>query len=62
MTKASRFTQADVTRAVRACEKAGLCVAGAKINVDGSILVLTSQAQPANDVGNPLDRLHGPQT
>ena len=60
MTKPVRFSAADVTRAVKAMEKAGLQVAGAKIEPDGSITVLTGEGLPANDVGavNPLDRLH----
>lgn len=57
MTKPARFTQADLTRAVTAMRKAGCCVTGAKIEPDGSILVLTDVARPANDI-NPLDRLH----
>lgn len=59
MTTPARFTMADVTRAVRAAEKAGLCVAGFKITDDGSILVLTPDSGVANDAApNPLDRLH----
>ena len=58
MTKPARFSQADVTRAVKAAEKAGLQVAGYEISPEGLIRVLTSAALPANDVGNPLDRLH----
>jgi hypothetical protein len=42
---------------VRAFEKAGLCVAGAKINpLTGEITVLTSAGAPANDTVNPLER------
>lgn len=60
MTRAARFSQADVTRAVKAVERAGLQVAGAKISPDGSIVVLTGEGLPANDIGNPLERhLHG---
>ena len=50
------FKQADLTRAVKALAKAGLSVAGAKIAPDGSITVLTG-IEPANDAGNPLDRI-----
>jgi hypothetical protein len=56
MTRAARFTSADLTRAVSAMRKAGCCVAGAKIEPDGSITVLTDIAKAANDA-NPLDRV-----
>jgi hypothetical protein len=59
MTRAARFTQADITRAVCAMRKAGCAVTGAKIEPDGSITVLTDLARAANDKLNPLDRLHG---
>lgn len=59
MTRAARFTAADLTRAVCAMRKAGCCVTGAKIEPDGSILVLTDVAVAMNDRHNPLDRLHG---
>jgi hypothetical protein len=36
--------------------KAGCPVAGAKIELDGSITVLTEVTRPANDI-NPLERL-----
>lgn len=58
VTKATRFTQADLKRAIDAVRKAGLCVAGATIGPDGSITVLTGNGEPANDRTNPLDRLH----
>jgi hypothetical protein len=56
MTRAARFTSADLTRAATAMRKAGFCVSGAKIEPDGSILVLTDVARAANDA-NPLDRV-----
>lgn len=59
MTRPARFTVADIARAVKALEKAGYKVAGAEISPEGSIRVLTGDALPANDRGNPLDRLHG---
>lgn len=59
MTRAARFTVPDLTRAIRAFEKAGYRVAGGKIAPDGSIEILTSLGDPANDRGNPLDRLLG---
>jgi hypothetical protein len=56
MTRPSRFTSADLERAVKAVRKAGERVAGAKIELDGSITVLTGTGQAAND-RNPLDRI-----
>jgi hypothetical protein len=56
VTRAARFTQADLTRAVKAAEKAGLCVAGYEIKPDGTIAVLTGTGVAAND-SNPLDRV-----
>jgi hypothetical protein len=57
MTRPARFSQSDLTRAVKALEKAGMSVAGAKINPDGTITVLTGEPQAANDRLNPLDRV-----
>jgi hypothetical protein len=59
MTRPARFTAADLSRAVCAMRKAGCCVTGARIEIDGSITVLTDVARAANDRPNPLDRLHG---
>jgi hypothetical protein len=56
MTRAARFKQSDLTRAAKALERAGLQIAGAKINPDGSITVLTGEPTAAND-SNPLDRV-----
>jgi len=56
VTRPARFTQSDLTRAVKAAEKAGLCVAGYEIRPDGTIKVLTGNGEPAND-RNPLDRV-----
>lgn len=58
MTKPARFSQADIARAAKGMEKAGLRVAGAKIDPDGSITVLIEPQATANDRVNPLDRLH----
>jgi hypothetical protein len=56
----ARFTQADVTRALRAVEKAGLPIAGVEISIQtGNIRILTGEPEAANDRPNPLDRLHG---
>jgi hypothetical protein len=61
VTKPARFSQTDLTRAIRAFEKAGLQVAGAEIQPTGTIRILTGEPTAANDAGgpNPLDRLHG---
>ncbi len=56
MTRPARFSQADLTRAVHAMRKAGCDVAAAKIQPDGTIVVLTGGREAANDT-NPLDRV-----
>jgi hypothetical protein len=56
VTRPSRFSQADLTRAIKAAEKAGLHVAGYEISIDGTIRILTPAMLPANDTGNPLER------
>lgn len=59
MTRAARFTQADLTRVLRGVEKAGV-EATVEICPDGTIRVLTGGKHVANDSYNPLDRmLHG---
>jgi hypothetical protein len=54
----ARFTQAELLRAIEAVRKAGLPVSGARIEPDGTIVVLTATggAIAAND-RNPLDRV-----
>lgn len=58
MKKPLRFTQAELVRAIEAVQKAGLLVGGAKIEPDGTIVVLTGPTSgiAAND-SNPLDRV-----
>lgn len=57
MTRPARFSATDLTRAIRAFEKAGLQVAAGKIGPDGTIQILTAMGQAANDSGpNPLER------
>jgi hypothetical protein len=56
VTKPTRFTQADVRRAIDAVKAAGLPCAGVRITPDGTITVLTVGSVPANDE-NPLDRV-----
>jgi hypothetical protein len=43
--RAVRFTQADVARAVKAAQKAKLSIWGVRIEPDGSILIFTAQRQ-----------------
>jgi hypothetical protein len=52
MTRAARFSQADLTRAVRAFEKAGLCVARARIEPDGSIEVVAGTPDNSDNAAN----------
>lgn len=61
MTARARFSQADLTRAIRAAEKCGLSVSGYEIDpASGVIRILTGLPTPANDRRrNSLDRLHG---
>lgn len=58
MTKPVRFSAADLKRAIRAMEESGLSIGGARIEPDGTIVVLATGpgAIPAND-RNPLDRV-----
>lgn len=44
MTKPRPFRQRDVTRAVRAIEKAGKTVAGVRIETDGTIIIMADIA------------------
>jgi hypothetical protein len=59
MTRPARFTQAELVRAIEAVQKAGLLVNGARIEPDGTIVVLAAPLGviPANDRLNPLDRV-----
>lgn len=58
MTRPNRFSQADLTRAIKGVEKAGLRVSGARIEPGGTIVVLTAANDETNGRPNPLDRLH----
>ena len=55
---AGRFREADVTRAIKAFEKAGLCVARARIEPDGSIEIVAGDPDKADNsnwfAGSPL--------
>jgi hypothetical protein len=58
VTKPARFTSADLTRALRSVDKAGMRGAVIELTPDGKILILTSAQAAANDVRrNPLDRV-----
>jgi hypothetical protein len=58
MTRAARFTQADLTRAVTAMEKAGACVSRVRIAPDGSIELVVGEPDKADNgnwfSGSPL--------
>ena len=41
MTRPNRFSQTDITRAVKAVEKVGLCVSRVRIEPDGAITQIT---------------------
>jgi hypothetical protein len=60
VTRAARFRTSDVTRAIRAAEKAGLSVGRIKIGTDGSIEVVAGEpeAHHGSDwfAGGPLYR------
>jgi hypothetical protein len=55
---AARFREADVTRAIKAFEKAGLCVARARIEPDGAIEVIAGNPEASDNsnwfAGSPL--------
>jgi hypothetical protein len=55
VTQRARFTQADIARVLKGAKRAGVDVQ-ARIEPDGTIVVLTGQGIPANDA-NPLDRV-----
>jgi hypothetical protein len=58
MTRPTRFTQADLTRAVLALEKAGVCVSRVRIAPDGSIELIAGVPERADNAnwfaGSPL--------
>jgi hypothetical protein len=60
VTKPARFTQSDVTRAIRAFEKAGLSVKRARIEPDGAIEVVAGEPESEDKsnwfAGGPLYR------
>jgi uncharacterized LabA/DUF88 family protein len=57
VSRAVRFSQSDLIRAMKAAEKAGYRVAGYEIRTDGSIKVeLGEQAEQDWRTGSPLYR------
>jgi hypothetical protein len=60
VSKAARFREADVTRAIKAFEKAGLCVSRARIAPDGTIEVIAGAPEDGDNsnwfAGSPLYR------
>ena len=58
MTKATRFTQSDITRAVKAVEKVGLCVSRVRFLPDGGFEVIAGQPETGDNAnwfaGGPL--------
>jgi len=60
VSKAARFSQADLTRAIKAFEKAGLCVSRARVAPDGSIEVVAGNPEESDNsnwfAGGPLYR------
>lgn len=57
MTKAAKFTQTDVKRAVKGAAEAGLVVGRFRIDPLGNIEVFAATAGDARASDNPWDRL-----
>ena len=60
MTRPARFTSADLTRAMKAAEKAGMCVSRVRIAPDGSIELVAGEPDGQDNSrwfsGSPLYR------
>jgi hypothetical protein len=60
MTRPARFTSADLERAVKAMEKAGVCLSRVRIAPDGSIELIVGDPDKADNgnwfAGSPLYR------
>jgi hypothetical protein len=60
VTARARFSQADLTRALRSVRAAEMVGAVVELTPDGKIVILTQERAAANDRRrNSLDRLHG---
>ena len=51
----SRFTQADVARAIRAAKKENLPIAAVRIEPDGTIVILPAESEAVQPSPNPWD-------
>ncbi len=51
----ARFTQADITRAIKATLAAGLHITATRIDSTGAIEVICTQAGEQNKAASPLD-------
>lgn len=56
MTAPARFSQADLTRAVKGLTNAGMRVTSVRIDPNGAIMVMTDAGRDEGR-GNPLDRI-----
>jgi hypothetical protein len=60
VTRAARFTSADISRAVRAAEKCGLSVARVRVEPNGAIEIVAGEPDKSDNsnwfAGSPLYR------
>jgi hypothetical protein len=56
-TRAARFTQSDLTRAVRAVAKAGVSIGRVEIDPAGTIIVMAAESPPARSSRNSWDEV-----
>lgn len=60
MTAPARFTQSDITRAMKAARSVGFSHVRIAIDVMGNMVVDASDSTPALERRNPLDRILPP--
>ena len=60
MTAPARFTQSDITKAMKAARSAGFSHVRVGIDVLGNMVVDASDNTPAPERRNPLDRILSP--